>query len=768
MIFQCSGLEFDTESFAVTREGEAVPVPPKVFDLLIFLMRHRDRLVTRQALFEALWAGRVVSDNVLSNEIKLARAVLGDDGEQQRFIKTVRGRGYQFVGEVREVEAAPEAAMGTVSTRGPAVRRALLGGSALLLVLVLGVLWLRDPVEPAPMVVRGASAPAELRPNTIAILPFMNRSDLKEDAYFVDGFHDDLITQIAKISGLTAISRSSVMAYRSSDKSLPEIGGELGSSLIIEGGVQRAAESVRINVQMIDAATDEHLWAETYTRELNAQNVFAIQSEIALAVAAKLRTVLSLEDQQNIARVPTENTAALEAFFRGRVSMALDTGEAFRVAVEHFREAVRLDPAFAKAHAQLGLTLLEHRTFSSQSLPQNLVLAEVAINKALSLDPTLSEAYEALALLERDRGNTTEARAAYERAIELNPGNAHAIRMYAFFQSAWLGEHESARALLVNAKAIDPRNPITLAITGWVLVRLERFEEALANLNTARENAPDYAETYHVLGDLYSLHLYGHDKAIEAYGRFYALNPDTVSNLLYIGTAYDDLGMSEEAVRYFERYLGAVPEGSEADVARIRTYLIRGEDQQLEALLQDMGERYGGNVRWVDVMLSTFDLARGQPERVIDRVEQHYPEFLLGGAEIASIPEQFDLALVYATALHLTGEAERAMPLTARILELIPTKSRHRWDGVMTKDTWLHVAMGDEERALQSVRDWRAMGGLVDLTKHRMVPASLFDHPDFQAINNEVLGELAKQRANLARMQAAGELAPLPEFRASR
>ncbi|MEO0422506.1 MAG: winged helix-turn-helix domain-containing protein [Pseudomonadota bacterium] len=777
MIFQCAGLEFDTNSFSLTREGEAVSLTPKVFDLLVFLMQHRDRLVTREELFNELWSGRVVSDNVLSNEIKLARAVLGDNGEQQKYIRTLRGRGYQFVGEVRETQAAPSPAGAASNEAAPADSpptpalhkwRPYLALGTLVAAVAAAFLWLAEeptssqPTTPTADVRPNGPEPGELRPNTIAILPFVNHSQVEEDAFFVDGFHDDLITQVTKISGLAAISRTSMMAYRGSNKSMPTIGRELGAALIIEGGVQRAADSIRINVQMIDAATDEHIWAETYTRELNAENVFAIQSEITLAVATTLRAVLSQEEQQDIAEAPTQSTAALDAFFRGRVSAALTTTKGFGEAVEHYREAVRLDPEFAEAHAQLGLALLEQRTYSSLPLKENLVLAEVAVRKALSLDPALSEAYEALALLERDKGNRDAAQSAYERALELNPGNADAARMYAFFQSNWLRRHESALALLANVKAVDPQNPITLSIAGWVKVELERFDEALEEFNAAIASAPGYAETYRVAGDLYFLKLYRHDEAIKAYRRFYALDPDTAFNFLNLATAYDDLGVPDEAVRFFELFLAASPTGAEADVARIRIHLIRGEDEPLQALLEEMGERYSGQLRWVDVMLCGFDLAAGDPERAIERVETHYPEFLLGGSDVGSIPDRYHLALVYAAALHLAGRGDQAAPLTAKILEALPATSRHRWSGIQTLDTWLHMAMGNEERALESVREWRAIGGRLDLSKHRMVPESLLAMPEGQAINHEILADLAEQRAHLARMEAAGEIAPLP------
>ncbi len=162
------------------------------------------------------------------------------------------------------------------------------------------------------------STQKEIKPNSIAVLPFANRSANPEDAYFVDGIHDDLLTHISKIGAIRTISRTSVMRYRGSSKSIPEIAAELGVATILEGGVQRAGDQIRINVQLIDARTDEHLWAEIYDRQLLATNIFAIQSEIAEAIAEALRMTLSPREQQRIRSVPTESFAAYEAYLIGK------------------------------------------------------------------------------------------------------------------------------------------------------------------------------------------------------------------------------------------------------------------------------------------------------------------------------------------------------------------------------------------------------------------------------------------------------------------
>ncbi|MDJ0940707.1 MAG: winged helix-turn-helix domain-containing protein [Woeseiaceae bacterium] len=784
MIFKVGGVELNTELFSITREGEPVSVEPKVFDLLVFLIRNRDRLVTRDQLFEELWPNQVVSDNVLSNDIKLARAILGDDGNQQKFIRTIRGRGYQFVGEVREIdETLPTgAAADIVPSPKPAAEAPVTGNvlferrsqvfvAVFLVAVVFAVVWLTVPGDPAnDSAADSSSGPpieglVKLRPKTIAILPFVNRSNLEQDAFFVDGFHDDLISQVSRIKELSTISRTSVMAYRDSSKSVRTIGSELGSSIIIEGGVQRAGDQVRINVQMIDAAKDEHLWAETYTRKLSAESVFAIQTEIALEVATQLKAVLSPEEQQNVSRLPTENLAALEAYFQGIHYYFRFTSDDIDLAIKYFQQAIDLDPGFAEAHAILGSALLEKIDFGGLPSDEQIALAEPHIARALELGPELGEAHASLAMLEESKGDFVATEAAYEKAIELSPNNTGLLRGFAYFKSSRLGQHEQALELVDRARLLDPQNPQdaeTIALRGEILMFLGRFEESLAAYQAAIATPPDFATDYAGFGLLLHEKLYQQDQAVKAFRRYHFLDPETDWVFLNLATVYEELGLADQAARLYELYL-ASDHGVLTYIGRIRLHDVRGDQDQVKRVFEELEEDYGGQVLWIDAVLSGFDLHQGNPARVIERVETLYPELVLADPEVVANPELFNLAMLYATALHLSGKADQAAPLTDTILGILPSKSRHRWDGIQTLDTWLHMAMGNEERALQSIREWRAIGARVDLTRHRLVPSSLFDHPEFQAINNEVLAELAELRANLARMEAAGELAPMPQ-----
>ena len=184
---------------------------------------------------------------------------------------------------------------------------------------------------------------------TIAVLPFENRSNREEDQFFTDGIHDDLLTTIAKIGSMTVISRTSVMEYRGTIKKIPQIAQELGVANILEGGIQRSGNQVRINVQLINASTDEHLWAEIYDRELTAENLFAVQSEITKMIADALQAELSTDEQQRIDTMPTDNLQAYEAYMRGRQLMATRNTANLILAIEEFEKATEIDPLFALA-----------------------------------------------------------------------------------------------------------------------------------------------------------------------------------------------------------------------------------------------------------------------------------------------------------------------------------------------------------------------------------------------------------------------------------
>jgi TolB-like protein len=244
--------------------------------------------------------------------------------------------------------------------------------------------------------------PPVAREKSIAVLLFDDLSDGSANQSFTKGIHDDILTQLSKIRALKVIARTS-MERLDPTLSIPEIGTKLGVATVLEGGVQRAGDRVRINVQLIDCETEAHLWAETYDRELTAANIFSIQSEIAKIVADALRATLSPEEQDRLASVPTENLAAYEAYLLGMQRLARETGAALVEAVDYFQQAIELDPDFALAHVGLADSYSNQVFYGGLAREEGLAKAQAAADKALALDDRLGEAYNSLAGIKEER-----------------------------------------------------------------------------------------------------------------------------------------------------------------------------------------------------------------------------------------------------------------------------------------------------------------------------------------------------------------------------
>ncbi len=389
--------------------------------------------------------------------------------------------------------------------------------------------------------------------DSIAVLPFANRSANPEDAFFVDGIHDDLLIHISQINALKTISRTSVMQYRDSTLSVPDIAGELGVAVILEGAVQRAGEQVRINVQLIDARTDDHIWAEVYDRQLTASNIFAIQTEIAESIAAALQATLTPTARERIERIPTENLEALEAYFLGRQSMTTRRVEDLRRAADHLEEAVALDPGFALAHANLADTYLLLGGYFGMDMNESIALSATAAERALAIDPGLGAAHASVAKRLSQEGDSEAADASFRRAIELSPNYAPAYQWYGELLRGFEGRIDEALEMSRRAMELDPKSAIIVLDHGEVLERAGRPDEALHYYRQSVEIEPMLETGHRAIGRVLATRLGQMDDALAVYEKLIRSNPGDTNTVRLIGLIFLELGDWQQAAFWHSR-----------------------------------------------------------------------------------------------------------------------------------------------------------------------------------------------------------------------
>ena len=354
--------------------------------------------------------------------------------------------------------------------------------------------------RPGPTAPPSASAPTPaavvIPEKSIAVLPFENLSRDKDNAYFADGIQDEILTRLAKIADLKVISRTSTQHYKSAPENLPEIARQLGVAHILEGSVQKSGDAVRVNVQLIKAANDSHLWADTFDRKLT--DIFSVESEVAKAIAEQLRAKLTGQEEQVIAAKPTDNTEAYDAYLRG-LAYTLKTANTPANALgaqKYLREAVKLDPKFALAWALLSNT--ESRGYITQNLQPTVALREEArqaAETALTLQPNLGEAvlakgyYHYACLKDYD----TAVRY-FEQARPLLPNSSRIPESLAYVERR-RGQWDRSEAYFNEAERLDPRNVYLLGQHAQSYLALRRFPEALRKLDQVLNITPDDVDT---------------------------------------------------------------------------------------------------------------------------------------------------------------------------------------------------------------------------------------------------------------------------------
>ena len=461
---------------------------------------------------------------------------------------------FEFTPEGLKKDADVDSEQSTTQSTGRKLDRIIL----VVLALALGYFafdkFVLDPVEDEQIAQSArqegltAALTESLGDKSIAVLPFDNRSNREEDQFFTDGIHDDLLTTIAKIGSMTVISRTSVMEYRDTLKKIPQIAKELGVANILEGGIQRSGNHVRINVQLIDAATDKNLWAETYNRELTAENLFAVQSEITKIIADALQAELSTDEQLRIDARPTDNLQAYDAYLRGRQLMATRNSANLKLATEEFSKATRLDPLFALAWVGVA-----DSNMSSYGIEDPLSIAEEAVKNALAIESDLGEAYVSLARIHSSYNRKGEAEKAYQKAIELSPNYATAYYRFSNFLGIYPLRIKEQVELARKAAELDPRSSSMSLNLGQKYRNRGLYTLAEGQYQKVIELSPDFAPGYSNLAVLYMLYMGQFDKALPPANKAVELDPGNHGHKMILIYLYLQLGDLEAAQIVRER-----------------------------------------------------------------------------------------------------------------------------------------------------------------------------------------------------------------------
>jgi len=429
-VLRFGDFELDPESGELRKNGVAIRLQEQPFRILLELLQRPGEVVTRAELRERLWPADTFVDfeTSLNSAVRKLREALDDSAESPQYIETLKRRGYRFI-----VPA---------SVPPPLARRKWLWLVPVALAIVVGVvIWTMWP----------ATAPID----SIAVLPLDNLSGDAQQEYFADGMTDALITNLAQIKDLRVISRTSVIQYKGVRKSLPAIARELDVDAIVEGTVSRSGSRVRVTAQLIHAATDRHLWAKSFEREM--VDIFSLQGEVAQAIADAVEVNVAPQVRAGLTNVPRMNPEAVDAFFRGVVASKPQQAGDYAKAIGHYERAVAIEPDFALAHAWIAR--LHFQSAYTADAPPKVFMpkTESAARRAITIDPRLSEGHVILAnVLHRFHWDWRGAESEFRKALDVNPGDAAAHRAYAGFLTL-LGRVDEANAERETARVLDPK-----------------------------------------------------------------------------------------------------------------------------------------------------------------------------------------------------------------------------------------------------------------------------------------------------------------------
>jgi len=465
MVLAFGDHRLDIKRRELRRGTELIDLEPKAFDLLAFLVQHRDRVVSKDDLLQEVWGGRIVSESTVTTRINAVRRALGDDGTAQRLVRTYTRKGIRFVGEVTEMSdpAAPTAS---------------------------------DPPSRTP-----TAAPRL----SIVVLPFTNLSNDPEQQYFADGITEDVTTDLSRIQNSLVISRNTAFTYRNKPVDTKQIGRELGVRYVLEGSVRRSSNKVRVSAQLIDAETDAHLWVDQFDSDIS--DLLALQNDITSRIAITLNVELSRRE----AASPTNNPDALDYILRRRAAYwktGLQSRDLFAETLGLYERALALDPRSVEAQSQVA-NMLAIRAGNgwTESPASDFRRAEELVEQALAASPRDYLAHYAKGSVLRFQGRCDQAIPEYERALESNPNWLNSLDFLAACKTM-TGSMETAISLEQQAIRLGPRDPYIgnfYSRIGQAHLLLAQTDEAIIWFEKAAGAIPGYGVPHAYLASAYAL-----------------------------------------------------------------------------------------------------------------------------------------------------------------------------------------------------------------------------------------------------------------------
>ncbi len=462
MIYRFESYKLDTSTFQLFEKGVSIAVEPQVFDLIVFLIKNRDRVISRQELFESLWHGKEVCDTSLSNHIKSARKVLGDNGQSQKIIKTVHGRGYQFIAEI-DTQKPTETSLKPAHNPNPFYK-------LITFILIAGfvLIYLYDS---PPSIVK----PDEIRSNyLIAVLPFLNTRPDKSSDYLGFSMADRIIGDLNYLKGITVRPSSSVRKYLNNKSDSPrEAGEELNVDYVLTGNYLSIANKIRLNVELIDVHSGELIWRSNQI-EVGYKNAFELQDIVAQQIMSGLKIELSQADIDRIKQDVPQNALAYEYYLRSIAQPFSTVGHQLGIAL--LKKSIDLDSQYAPAYVQLGNRIRRFEKFGLMNSGESQNTIKY-YQKAISLNPELPGALSNLAFYYVETNRVDEAMESVNKLLEINPHNAEAHFTLGYIYR-YMGLGEESKKEMEMAISIDSHNIRFRTIVG-TYYGLNQYEKGL-------------------------------------------------------------------------------------------------------------------------------------------------------------------------------------------------------------------------------------------------------------------------------------------------